>query len=61
MTQSLQNFPWKTGNTRLENGKRAAGKGGKSRVKEKEKDGKVRHATLKSFFLITAAELVVLV
>lgn len=49
MTQSLQNFPQKTRNTRWEKGRRAAGKGGKARVKEREEDGKVRHAPLKSF------------
>lgn len=48
MTQSLQNFPQKTENTRLEKVKRAARIGEKARVKETAKDGKVRHAPSKS-------------
>lgn len=49
MTQCLQNFLWKTGNTRWEKEKSTARKGGKGRVKERGKDGKVRHAPLKGF------------
>lgn len=62
MKQNLEHFSWKTRNTRWEKGKRAAGKGGKKKIKRKERRWEGKTFSFDKFLLtLTAAELVILV